>query len=137
MKTTEVPQDESMLAGHRRACYAVDEHGRYVVVPSKGWQAENIVNAQAVEEIRRAVEAVRGRVHLGRASPLEYHMVRCQMTPGLLASYTGLWSWRVRRHLKPEIFARLKPALLTRYAQAFGISVEALGSVPTSTGTPS
>ena len=87
-----------MLAGHRRACYAVDEHGRYVVVPSKGWQVEKIVNAQAVEEIRRAVEAVRERVHQGRASPLEYHMVRCQMTPGLLASHTGLWSWRVRRH---------------------------------------
>lgn len=136
MKTTEVPQDESMLAGHRRACYAVDEHGRYVVVPSKGWQVETIVNAQAVEEIRRAVEAVRGRVHQGRASPLEYHMVRCQMTPGLLASYTGLWTWRVRRHLKPEIFARLKPALRTRYAHAFGISVAALVSVPAAPATP-
>src|SRR3990170_3250585 len=114
MKTTEVPQDESMLAGHRRACYAVDEHGRYVVVPSKGWQVEKIVNAQAVEEIRRAVEAVRERVHQGRASPLKYHGVRCQMPPGLLPPHPGLWSGRVPRPLKPKIFPRLKPALLTR-----------------------
>ncbi len=45
----------------------------------------------------------------------------------LLSQTTGLWRWRVRRHLKPKGFARLPPALKLRYAEALGISVEALG----------
>lgn len=132
MKTHEVPQDDSMLGDHRRACYALDENGRYVVVPSKGWEVECIVNAQAVEEIRRALTEVHARVQSGRASALEFHMVRCQMTPSLLAAYAGLWSLRVRWHLRPQVFARLSPKLLTRYADALGMSVEALQRVPAS-----
>jgi len=130
MKSTEVPQQESMLEGHRRACYAQDERGRYVVVPSRGWEVEKIVNAQAVEQVRRTLELARERVQRGLASPLEYHMARCQMTVGLLAANTGLWRLRVRRHLRPRVFARLKIELLRRYADALGTSVEALCSVP-------
>ncbi len=132
MKTTEVPQDESILAGHRRACYAVDEQGRYVLVPSKGWEVEKIVNAQAHAEIQQVAEAVRERVGQGRASPLEYHMVLRQMTPRLLAAYVGINFLRVRWHLRPTVFARLKPSLLQRYAEALGVASETLRTVPAS-----
>jgi hypothetical protein len=37
-----------------------------------------------------------------------------------------LWRWRVRRHFRPEIFARLPRALRQRYADALGITLEAL-----------
>ena len=47
----------------------------------------------------------------------------------LLSQITGLWRWRVRRHLKPAAFARLPPALKTRYAEALGITPEALEKV--------
>jgi hypothetical protein len=47
----------------------------------------------------------------------------------LLAQTTGLWSWRVRRHLRPDRFAALPPRLLARYAQALGLSAEQLGRV--------
>jgi len=47
----------------------------------------------------------------------------------LLSQVTGLWRWRVRRHLKPAGFARLTPALKLRYAEALGISSEALDRV--------
>ena len=42
---------------------------------------------------------------------------------------TGLWQWRVRRHLRPEIFQQLSPALLQRYADALGLSVAQLKDV--------
>jgi hypothetical protein len=36
----------------------------------------------------------------------------------------------VRRHLRPEQFARLSAALLARYAEALGISVAELKRLP-------
>jgi hypothetical protein len=56
-------------------------------------------------------------------------MYRARMDVELLSQTTGLWRWRVRRHLKPAGFARLSPALKLRYAEALGISSEALDRV--------
>lgn len=130
MKAKEVPQDESILEGNRRACYAEDEHGRYVVVPSKGWEVEKIVNAQAHEEIDRETEEARRDFFRGTASPLKYHMLRRQMTPRLLASTTGLWGFQVKKHLTPKGFEGLRPEVMALYADALGLSVEELRTVP-------
>ena len=130
MKTDQVPQDASILDGHRRACYAEDEDGHYVIVPSRGWAVEKIVNEQARAEIERAVEQARRRVLQGLTSPLDYHMARRQMDVALLAANSGVWRWRVRRHLRPAVFARLTTSLLQRYADALGIEVRELCGVP-------
>lgn len=131
MKANDVPQQPSELQeGRRRALYASDETGAYVVVPSTGWHVEQIVNDQAQEVIRRAVEEARGQVLKGEASPLKYHMARCQMTTGMLAETAGVWRWRVARHLKPHVFAGLEKDILQRYADALGITVDALRAVP-------
>ena len=137
MKIGDVPQEDSILAGHRRACYAVDDSGRYTVVASRGWEVEKIVNGVAVGDLREELERMRQRVVAGAASPLEYHMQRCQMTPAMLAANTGIWFWRVRRHLKPEIFTKLSPALLARYAEALRLTVDELKRVPTEPECPS
>lgn len=131
MKVGDVPQEDSILEGHRRACYAVDDSGSYTVVASRGWEVEKIVNGVAVADLREELEQVRLRVVAGTASPLEYHMQRCQMTPAMLAANTHLWGWRVRRHLKPDVFTTLKPELLARYAEALRLTVEQLKQVPT------
>jgi hypothetical protein len=47
----------------------------------------------------------------------------------LLSQATGLWRWRVRRHFKPHVFARLPLSLWRRYADALGITVEVLEKV--------
>lgn len=131
MRDKDVPQDDSILEGHRRACYAIDSNGRYTIVPSKGWEVEKIVNGQAVTDLREHLEKTRQRVLQGLASALEFHMERCQMTPSLLAANTGLWRWRVKRHLKPATFATLSPALLKCYADALRVDVDELKRVPT------
>jgi hypothetical protein len=130
MRIKDVPQDESILEGHQRACYAIDDNGRYKVVPSKGWEVETIVNGQAVTALREELEDTRRRVLAGLASPLEYHMQRCQMTPAMLAANAGLWAWRVRRHLKPAVFATLNQKLLARYADTLRMTVDDLKRVP-------
>lgn len=123
-----------MLGEHRRACYAVDEQGRYVVVPSKGWSVEAIVNAQANEEVNRAIAAAHARVTAGRASPLAYHMARCQMIPSLLAANAGVSVLRVYWHLRPKVFARLPDSVLRRYADALGTDIATLRRLPPAPG---
>ncbi|MNY64298.1 hypothetical protein D3C86_2013870 [compost metagenome] len=49
----------------------------------------------------------------------------------ILASYVGLWKWRVKRHFKPEVFAKLNDKILKKYADAFDISVAELKNIKT------
>jgi hypothetical protein len=131
MKRAEVPQDgRPEYGGERRALYALDENGRYTTAPSAGWTADGIVNQQAVEEYARlAADALR-RARAGLTSPLEFHMYDRRMEVESLAPSVGLWRWRVRRHLKPRVFAALPPELLARYAEALGIPVQRLVTLP-------
>ena len=122
MRERDVPQEgNATLAGHRKAVYAVGEDGRLRIVPSRGWEVEEVVTRQAVEDLERRAREAR--------SPLEYHMYRARMDVSMLAAAAGIWRWRVRWHLRPQVFARLPARLRRRYAEALGISVEALASV--------
>lgn len=127
MKAEDVPQEgNATLGGQRKAMYARGADGRIGIVASQGWEAEEIVTRQAVEELERLAADARRRALAGETSPLEYHMYRARMDITLLSQVTGLWAWRVRRHLRPEVFARLSPALRARYAAALGIEPEQL-----------
>ena len=119
-----------MLEDKRRACYALDANGQYVVVPSKGWEVEKIVNAQANAEVTAGINKALRDVVEGRASPLAYHMATRQMDVALLAANAGIWSLRVRRHLKPQIFNQLPQRVLQRYADALNLDVGQLRVVP-------
>jgi len=130
MRERDVPQEgNATLAGHRKAVYAVADDGKLRLVSSRGWEVEEIVTRQAVEDLERRATLARVRARAGESSPLEYHMYRARMDVGLLSQVTGVWRWRVRRHLKPAGFARLPPVLKLRYAEALGISSEALDRV--------
>jgi hypothetical protein len=130
MRERDVPQEGNRtLAGHRKAVYAVGDDGRLRLVPSRGWEAEEIVTRQAVEDLERRTAHARVRARVGEASPLEYHMYRARMDLALLSQTTGIWRWRVRRHFDPRVFARLPPSLRRRYADALGIAVEALDRI--------
>ena len=127
MDLQNVPQEgNKTLGGHRKAVYAKDAGGHIVAVASKGWEVEEIVTSQAVEEMRALAETARQNAINGLSSPLEY----CRMDLLLLAQSTGIWRWRIRRHLRPEIFARLSPNLLKRYAEALGLTIQQLQRLP-------
>jgi len=130
MRERDVPQEGNRsLAGHRKAVYAAGDDGRLRLVPTRGWEIEEIVTRQAVEDLERLTREARERALSGLSSPLEYHMYRARMDVALLSQASGMWRWRVRRHLKPAAFARLPLALKRRYAEALGISVETLEKV--------
>jgi hypothetical protein len=110
--------------------YARGADGRMVLVPSRGWEAEEIVTAQAVDALVALAQEARARVLAGTAAPLEYWMHARRMDVALLSQTSGFWQWRVRRHLRPAGFARLSPRQRQRYADALGLSVDALGRLP-------
>jgi hypothetical protein len=130
MRERDVPQEgNATLAGHRKAVYAVAEDGRVRLVASRGWEVEEIVTQQAVQDLERLAREARERALAGLTSPLEVHMYRARMDLALLSQTTGLWRWRIRRHFRPRVFARLSLPLRRRYADALGVSLEALGRI--------
>lgn len=131
MKKAEVPQQNAKaFMGHSKLLYAVDESGRYIPAPSNGWEAEEIVLDQAIEEFKRLTADAWQRAKQGQTSALEYHMFHERMDVVLLAQSTGYFKWRVRRHLRPGAFQKLSAGIRERYADALGISVARLDILP-------
>ncbi len=131
MDISEVPQEgNATLDGARKAIYARNENGELVTVASRGWEVEEIATLQAVDALKEQASTALQRAKAGLSAPLEYWMYEKRMDIALLSQSTGLWQWRVRRHLQPARFEKLDGKLLNRYADALGLTVEQLKSLP-------
>ncbi len=131
MKKSEVPQDKSNLesANFKELCYAVDENGEYTTENSSGWEPKTVALNNAIDAINERINDAKNRVLAGETSPIEYYMELHKMDVGILASYVGLWQWRVKRHFKPSVFKKLSTKTLNKYAEVFDISVEELQNI--------
>lgn len=131
MKLNSVPQDSiTTYAGNKKAMYATDEQGNYSLIASSGWEVEELATMQAVHELQRLAEEARLLVIKGDRSPLYFHMYARRMDLQVLAESTGLFKWRIKRHFNPVIFSKLSQSILNRYADALGITQEALLTLP-------
>lgn len=131
MKKNEVPQDKvSTYAGHSKLFYAVDDRGNYARVQSSGWEVESAATQDALSLIIQDRQDAWERARRGATSPLEFHMYDRRMDPGLLAQTVGTFQWRVRRHFRPKIFAKLSDSMLARYGEALGLNVDELTTLP-------
>lgn len=129
MNINEVPQDERNFKGGeklRKLVYAVDKDGKYTSTNSAGWEAENFAMKQAWDAVEDKLAETEAQVKAGQLSPIAYYMEKSLMDVALLAKYVGKWQWQVKRHMKPEVFAKLSPALLQRYAGIFNVTAEEL-----------
>ncbi|GHC42451.1 hypothetical protein [Ulvibacter litoralis] len=131
MKRSEVPQDKSNLgtANLRELCYAVDENGEYTTEHTSGWDPKTIALTNAIDDIKERVAAAKKRVLANETSPIEYYMELHKMDLSVLASYVGMWKWRVKRHFKPSVFKKLSAKTLQKYAEVFDVSVEQLQQI--------
>lgn len=131
MDVDAVPQEGNRtMGGHRRAMYARDKDGTIIIVPSRGSEVDETVTLQALDLIKEQTEAARRRVEAGQSSPLEYWMYAQRLDLAQLSQVTGFWQWRIRRHLRPEIFVKLPEKTLQHYAWVMGITVEQLKRLP-------
>ena len=132
MKEQDVPQDSenSTYGGEKKLIYAVNDCGDFVGVKSSGWEVEAEATRAALDLIHRQCEDSWARANRGETAALEYFMCYRRMDLTLLAQATGLFRWRIRRHLKPPIYARLGNPIMARYAQALELDIETLKHLP-------
>ncbi|MDR6966091.1 Ni,Fe-hydrogenase maturation factor [Flavobacterium arsenatis] len=128
MKKEEVPQDKSSLSSikMKELCYATDEKGNYTTALSTGWEPKTIALENSIQEVNERIEEANQNVKNGKASPIVYFMEVHKMDWLTLSSYVNMWKWRVKRHAKPSVFNTLTNKILSKYAEAFEISVEEL-----------
>ncbi|MFZ2417851.1 MAG: hypothetical protein WAW22_04975 [Smithellaceae bacterium] len=124
-------EDEIFNDGLPKKYYKHDDNGQYVLEADAPW-AEKVSCALIISGDRAYLEEIRKAVLAGQKSPLCYYMEMRQMDPGILAKAAGIAAFRVKRHLRPEIFAKLKPSVLNRYTKALRVTLEELKTVPNS-----
>ena len=129
MEINDIPQDNSKIfRGQRKVVYAT-QNGNYQTATSNGWETEEFVTEQAVEELNHLTNEALDTVKRGEKSPLFYYMYRYRFDLPSLAQATGFWQWQIKRHFKPRVFAKLSDKVLERYAEVFRVSALELKQV--------
>jgi hypothetical protein len=128
LKIEDVPQDDNdIFKGHgTKVMYAVGDNGKYTTVKSSGWDVEELVLLDVVNDFKEKAEEAKNRIRKGETSPIEYFMLKNFMDLPALARGMGIAQWRVRRHMRPDIFKKLDDRLLRTYADFFNIGFDTL-----------
>jgi hypothetical protein len=131
MKISEIPQDNNKtMQGEKKTLYVVDDRGNYTRSTTSGWEAEEIVLSQVIDDFTEKAGIASLRVRKNETSPIEYFMYKKWMDTLTLAQAMGMYRWQVKRHFKPHVFKKLNDKMLNEYAKTFGVSVDALKNFP-------
>ena len=127
MDINSVPQDDSSTySNNKKAIYARNEDGSVNVVGSSGWDAEETVTKQALEDLQESAAEAYAEVLNGEKSPLYYHMYAIRMDLQVLADSTGFFKWTIKKDFDPKKFAKISDKRLAVYADAMGKSIDEL-----------
>lgn len=123
MEIEQIPQDDSKIfRGQKKVIYAT-RNGNYETGTTTGWEDEEFATTQAVDELQQQAEQALQAVRTGEKSALYYLMYKYRFDEASLAQATGFWQWQIRRHFRPDIFAKLSEKKLKKYAEVFGLSL--------------
>lgn len=111
---------------NREMFYGFDKEHGFTKELSYQNQATQVIIEQGWDAVEARLEDVKERVRSGKVSPVAYYMEKMLMELPMLSAYMGLNLLRVRWHMTPTGFRRLKPSMLERYARLFEITVEEL-----------
>jgi hypothetical protein len=130
------------MAGENNPVYKDERHGQfremlYNYDPSGNFEknvgfhgeADRVILQQAWDLFNERIEEARQNVLAGKVSPVVYYMEKILADPLNLSMMAGISLWRVKRHFKPKVFARLNEKTLQKYATAFQITVDELKNV--------
>lgn len=126
MKEIEIPQEKNDAQdGQRKVMYAPNKSGEFEKF-KYGSSVEEYATKLAVQEYEVLKEEALQKIKKGTSSPIEYFMYNNRMDLPTLASVTGLFQFRIKRHLQAKIFKKLNDSMLARYALAFNIDIKEL-----------
>jgi len=122
--------DEKIIASNKELFYSYDGNGQFKSeLIAHGTAGTNIYLQQMWDYYHDRLIKAREDVIAGKRSPICYHLERTLMDTITLAVYMGYRPGKVKRHFKPRVYKRLKPAVLAKYAEIFEISVDQLENV--------
>ncbi len=131
MDVKSVPQDDSTTyAKMQKAIYASGEDGKLSTVSSTGWDVEELVTQQALDDIDENTKEAYEEVKSGAKSTLYYHMYEARMDLIILAQSTGFFQWSIKRDFKPEVFEKISDKRALKYCDALGKSLETIKKLP-------
>lgn len=114
---------------YRELLYGYDKDGSFKKDVGYHGEADRVTLQQAWDLFAERAEDAKKKVLEGKASPVLYYMEKTMLTPLDLSMHAGIGLWRVKRHLKPKVFARLSEETLKKYAEVFSITVQQLKKV--------
>lgn len=110
--------------------YRYDAHGNYnLEIGYEYLPKEELMCHEFWRIVNKKLENLRKEILLGNLTPLHYLMEKNFLDPFSFSKFVGIPLWRVRRHLRPAVFSRLKKETLQIYTDAFDISVDELFSL--------
>ncbi len=98
------------------------EDGSYGPLQTGAYMAKNYLDDYFLKMDKLKKELTQ-QLKEGKISPISYYMVLQELSVAELALRVGVRRARVRKHLKPEYFKKIKPDLLEQYAEVFGVTV--------------
>lgn len=126
IKQIKIPQEKNdAQQGKRKVMYAPDAGGKFDRF-KYGSFVEEFATKFAVNEYEVLQQESLERIAENISSPIEYFMYKNRMDLPTLASIVGMFQFRVKRHLRAEIFKKLSDKILSKYAAAFNISLKNL-----------
>lgn len=133
MKKEDVPQDAGNLSDKniRELVYATDENGNYTTALSTGWEPKSIALSNSMDVVNERIALAKEQMESGVVSPIAYYMELNKMDLQVLSSYVEMFQWRVKRHFKPKVFAKLSNKTLLKYCEAFNINLTELKYIGT------
>jgi len=122
----EIPQESNAtLNGQRKVMYGINERGEFERV-NYASSAEEFATQTAIEEFEQLCRESLERIQQEISSPIEYFMYKNRMDLPTLSSVVGMFSFRVKRHLKMKHFKKLNDKILQKYAEALNIDINEL-----------
>lgn len=131
MKLENVPQDDSSTyAKMKKTLYAKNSEGKMQGISSTGWEVEETVTRQALDDIEEHIKEAFLEVKNGKKSTLYFYMYKQKMDLTLLSQATGFFKWTIKRDFKPEIFAKIKLSRLEEYCDVLGLGIDEIKELP-------
>ena len=127
MENEEKEAKEELIYTYNRELHYSFEPGKgYTLKVDYHYLGNQIIIKQSWDEAESRLKDISSKIREGHLSPIAFYMEKNLMELPMLSDYTGFMRWRIKRHLKPRIFSKLKHETLSKYASVFNIGVNEL-----------
>lgn len=109
--------------------YVEKEDGSYGPMQTGSYLTKNYID-DYYEKRQRLEAGLREQVRKREISPVAYYMTLVDLSLAETAMRIGISQRKVKKHMKPENFAKISPAVLEKYAEVFNVAVNTLTELP-------